>query len=65
MQEASEARNGVIHRGETRTGEEAKWGNAVVNAVYRDMVVQILHALGLTVVERGEIKDAGEAYGKL
>lgn len=58
-------RNGVIHRGESRIAEEAENANAVAVAVFSQLVQPLLHALGLTVIERGEIREASGVYGKL
>ena len=58
-------RNDVIHEGTTRTVADADFGNAVVNAVFNLLVNPMLYALGLTVVERGEIREATAVYGKV
>ena len=51
-------RNKVIHQGATSTAGEAETARLVAVAVF-DMIVQpMLHSLGLTVIEKGEIIEA-------
>lgn len=62
--ELQELRNGVIHRGEIRTVDEAVFGKAVANAVFHLLVGPMLSAIGLSVVEGGEIRETTGVYGK-
>ena len=48
-------RNGIIHRGETCSAEDAELSRLVAVSVYKDIVWLVLHSIGLTVIERGEI----------
>ena len=50
LNEASEIqkiRNGIIHRGESVTVEQAKHGHAVATAVFSEVVEKMLYAIGL------------------
>jgi len=59
LQEASEIqkiRNGVIHRGESVTVEQAKFARSVANAVFSDVVEKMLHAIGLKTNAHGLVE---------
>ena len=55
-------RNGVIHRGESRTEEEANRAHTTANAVFHLLVDPMICALGLTIIERGEIRESESVY---
>lgn len=48
-------RNGIVHRGEKVTAEQAEFAREVTVAVFEHIVNRMLQALNLTVIEHGQI----------
>jgi len=48
-------RNNIIHQGAVCTNQEAEKGKSVSAAVFAEIVQPMLHAIGLNVIEKGEI----------
>ncbi|WP_342051729.1 MULTISPECIES: hypothetical protein [unclassified Cupriavidus] len=55
-QKVQQLRNDIIHKGTKCQFEDANHGAVVAGAVFQQIVVSMLGALGLTVVEKGRIE---------
>ncbi|VVE01666.1 hypothetical protein [Pandoraea terrigena] len=51
-------RNGIVHRGEKVSAEQAEFAREVTEAVFERIVIRMLQALNLTVIEHGQITQS-------
>lgn len=54
--EVQKARNGIIHRGDNVTEDQAEYACNVTSAVFSDVVYQMLSALGLKLGGKGRVE---------
>lgn len=53
--ELQTVRNGIVHRGETCSSEQAETSRMIAVAVFEEVVQPLLYAIGLDVIEKGQI----------